>query len=245
MRKRTGQSAFFSARALLALLACGVAGASILNGTLLAFFHSDPANPPRTLTFAERVMYQRAIEEVYWRHRIWPKERPDPKPSLDAVMSQALLERKVADHLRDSQELGDYWQRPITPDQLQAEMNRMAQHTKQPEILRELFAALGNDPLVIAECLARPVLAERTLAIVTSLKESSRARAETQGSATIAAVNANYMLPQVCTDDTWTPTSLANAPAAREAHTAVWTGSEMIVWGGVGADYFNTGGRYN
>ncbi len=30
----------------------------------------------RTLTFAERVAYQRAIEEVYWRHRIWPKSGP-------------------------------------------------------------------------------------------------------------------------------------------------------------------------
>ena len=40
-------------------------------------------------------------------------------------------------------------------------MDRMAQHTKQPEVLRELFDALGNDPFVIAECLARPVLAER------------------------------------------------------------------------------------
>ena len=40
-------------------------------------------------------------------------------------------------------------------------MERMAQHTKQPEVLREIFAALGNDPFVIAECLARPVLSER------------------------------------------------------------------------------------
>jgi hypothetical protein len=47
-----------------------------------------------TLTFADRVAYQRAIEEVYWRHRIWPAQRPDPKPSLDAVMSQAQLEKK-------------------------------------------------------------------------------------------------------------------------------------------------------
>ena len=30
-------------------------------------------------------------------------------------------------------------------------------------MLRELFEALGNDPLVIAECLARPALAERLL----------------------------------------------------------------------------------
>ena len=35
----------------------------------------------RTLTFEERVAYQYAIEEVYWRHRIWPKDNPGPKPS--------------------------------------------------------------------------------------------------------------------------------------------------------------------
>src|SRR5262249_53575378 len=58
-----------------------------------------------TLSFAERVAYQRAIEDVYWRHRIWPNNRPDRKPSLDAVMSQAQLEKKVADYLRKSQVL--------------------------------------------------------------------------------------------------------------------------------------------
>jgi N-acetylneuraminic acid mutarotase len=46
--------------------------------------------------------------------------------------------------------------------------------------------------------------------------------------------------------DSWIATSLINAPAARTDHTAVWTGSEMIVWGGAGSGgYFNTGGRYN
>ena len=216
-------------------------------GIVLAFFRPEATAKisKRTLTFAERVAYQRMIEEVYWRHRIWPKENAQPKPALDAVMSQAQLEKKVADYLRNSQTLEDSEHHPITAQQLQTEMDRIAKHTKQPEVLHELFEALGNDPLVIAECLARPVLAERTLAIVASLKEPSRTRAETQGLATIAAVRANYMLPQICTDDTWTPTSLTNAPDAREAHTAVWTGSEMIVWGGVGAFYFNTGGRYN
>jgi len=47
--------------------------------------------------------------------------------------------------LRNSQKLDDC-QQPITPGQLQAEMDRMAEHTKQPGVLRELFAALGNDP---------------------------------------------------------------------------------------------------
>ncbi len=49
--------------------------------------------------------------------------------------------------------------------------------------------------------------------------------------------------------DSWTATSTTNAPAGRIEHTAVWTGSEMIVWGGYFYDgsphYLNTGGRYN
>src|SRR6187551_1863473 len=55
----------------------------------------------RSLSFAERVAYQRAIEDVYWRHRIWPNTNPGPKPSLDAVMSQAEIERKVTEYLRN------------------------------------------------------------------------------------------------------------------------------------------------
>src|SRR5438477_11391873 len=164
MQKLNSRSAFLNVRAVVALFVCAVA-CLIATGTLLAFFYSEaPTNvSQRTLTFAERVGYQRVIEDVYWRHRIWPKERPDPKPSLDAVMSQAQLEKKVGDYLRKSQALEDHWQRPITAQPLQAEMDRMAKHTKQPEVLRELFEALGNDPFVIAECLARPALAERLL----------------------------------------------------------------------------------
>jgi hypothetical protein len=46
------------------------------------------------------------------------------------------------------------------------------------------------------------------------------------------------------TTDSWLSTSIgANAPAVRSFHTAVWTGSEMIVWGGGGS--LNTGGKYN
>jgi hypothetical protein len=162
---------------LLLLLAIFVI--PIARGALLAVVRPEApvklSHPAAAgLTFAQRVAYQRAIEEVYWRHRIWPRnrvERPDPKPSLAAVMSQAQLEKKVHDYLRKSRALEDYWQQRITGEQLQKEIDRMAQQTKQPEVLREIFAALGNDSFVIAECLARPVLAERTWAIVTSLEK--------------------------------------------------------------------------
>jgi hypothetical protein len=133
------------------------------------------ASQPRAFSFAERVAYQRAIEDVYWRHRIWPKENPDSKPSLDAVMSQAQLENKVAGYLHDSLVLEDFWQRPITAEQLQAEIDRMARETKQPEVLRELFETLGNDPAVIAECLARPL--SRCLFLWKSLADAPDAKA--------------------------------------------------------------------
>ena len=212
----------------------------------------------RTLTFAERVAYQRAIEEVYWRHRIWPKENADAKPSLDAVMSQAQIEKKVEDYLRDSQALEDYWQTPITPEQLQAEMERMAHHTKQPQVLREIFQALGDDPFVIAECLARPVLAERPVRrqsdVATGGDGSPSRPVVSLARPAVAPYQANvaYQLPVIsspsagCIGDTWTPTSLINASTARLDHTAVWTGTEMIVWGGFSSGAtLNTGGRYD
>jgi N-acetylneuraminic acid mutarotase len=332
---------------------------------------AKPAQQRTVLTLADRVAYQRAIEEVYWRHRIRPKERPDPKPSLDEVMPPEKLKKKVEDYLRNSQALEDYWQKPISSEQLQAEMERMAQRTKQPEVLRELFEALGKDPYVIAECLARPALSERLLTdfyphdqrfhgelrqraeadlrthhaieqmkqtsgkyseielvrsdsaqeaenrgtetgvklnssewdenvqklaamfgdaprahvktgVLSSLQEdesgyyatailkkskdrlklatiewrkepleSWRARAESQMPKEMLGANASYTLPKIsdgasgCTDDTWTAT--ASEPSGRSYHTAVWTGSEMIVWGGLNSDYSysNTGGRYN
>ena len=329
---------------------------------------AKPAQQRTMLTLADRVAYQRAMEEVYWHHRIWPKERPDPKPSLDQVMPSAQLEKKVEDYLRNSEALEDYWQQPLSAEQLQAEMERMAQHTKQPEVLRELFKALGNDPFVIAECLARPALSERLLTnfyahdqrfhgqlrqraeadlrthhtvrqmkqtsgnysevelvrsdsgqdeesrgAETSVKmnspdwnenvqklaamfggvpttqiktgavsplqedegrfyatavvkksigrmklatvewrkeplESWKSRTANQTPRIMAAATTCYTLPAIsdgatgCTDDTWTTTTTTSTPSGRRLHTAVWTGSEMIVWGGDNGG--NTGGRY-
>jgi len=49
------------------------------------------------------------------------------------------------------------------------------------------------------------------------------------------------------TKDQWKATSTTNAPSARYVHTAVWTGSEMIIWGGrySSSGYSKDGARYN
>ncbi|MGH8099933.1 MAG: Kelch repeat-containing protein, partial [Chthoniobacterales bacterium] len=352
--------ALLSTSAILLAAGRGLApGESILRSQL--------ASQRRTLSFADRVGYQIAIEEVYWRHRIWLGK--EAKPSLGQVMSQAQIQKKVEDYLRKSQVLEDYWQQPLTGEQLQSEMDRIANQTKQPDVLRELFQALGNDPFVIAECLARPALAERLLrnsyafdgrihgklrlraeadlqayhsvgqmkqtsgtyseiefvkrdrgqvssvsgrAIpvngrewnqtleklaapfktaksklaplsigqLSSLQEDEThyyalaviaktdhdlklatlswakepleswiARAKNQAVRAVSGVVACYTLPRGsdgagCINDAWTAT--AAPPDARTGHTAIWTGSEMIVWGGRGGNsYFDTGARYN
>ncbi|HKP03664.1 MAG TPA: kelch repeat-containing protein [Chthoniobacterales bacterium] len=235
-----------STRRLFLTVAIGSAVVSALVSLRAA--QTEPEVFQRTLTFEERVENQRKIEEVYWRHRIWPKERTDPKPELRAVMSRDQIETKVRDHLRSSRMLEDYWQRPVSSAQVQAEMDRIAQETKDPEMLRELFEALGNDPFVIAECLVRPALSERRANEFygTSPKPANQRRAAGGSD----AVFTGYSLPVltsnagVCTDNTWSP--LIDVPAHRSGHTMVWTGSEMIVWGGGNYDRaLATGDRYN
>src|SRR5436309_13640325 len=43
------------------------------------------------LEIETRIAAQRAIEGVYWQHRIWPSDNPDPKPSLGGVLSESVL----------------------------------------------------------------------------------------------------------------------------------------------------------
>ena len=46
--------------------------------------------------------------------------------------------------------------------------------------------------------------------------------------------------------DSWTAMETSGAAPGRAQHTAVWTGTEMIVWGGQGVGgYLDTGGRYD
>src|SRR5207245_1660823 len=46
-------------------------------------------------------------------------------------------------------------------------------------------------------------------------------------------------------NDAWGPTSSTGAPTRRDAHTAVWTGSTMVIWGGNSDGAVNTGAIYD
>ncbi len=69
----------------------------------------------------------------------------------------------MSEALRQSNAIKALWGEPVSGAQLQAEMERMAQTSRNPEMLQELWAALGNDPRKIAECLARPLLVESAI----------------------------------------------------------------------------------
>lgn len=43
----------------------------------------------------------------------------------------------------------------------------------------------------------------------------------------------------------WTAITTTGAPPQRDSHAAVWTGTEMLVWGGWGGGPLNSGGLYN
>ncbi len=252
---RVGRSVVWLAPGLLLVLAA----ARFLVHTSAASSAGRPS-----LTFEERVAAQRAIEEVYWRHRLWPKENPQPKPSLDQVLPEAAVRAKVEDYLRKSQALEVFWQRPITAEQLQAEMERQARQTKQPDALRELWAALGNDPSLIAECLARPALAERLSRECFAAEQRARKdmaapfdewwdSVKTEMASDVATAGSEYWLPEMTAApgsnlaNTWTATSTTGAPTSRTDQMAVWTGNEMIIWSGRPDPFlrYNDGGRYN
>jgi len=127
----------------------------------VAFCASASVAAAEPLGFEERVAAQEAIQRVYHRHRIWPN--PGERPAFESAVTKEQLEKQVREYLKESNLLEKYWGRPLMGAQLQAELDRMCANTKAPDRLLEIFDALGNDPLLIAECVARPALSDRML----------------------------------------------------------------------------------
>ena len=62
-----------------------------------------------------------------------------------------------------------------------------------------------------------------------------------------SGIDQTGLLTSASAANTWMALSAAGAPTIRGQHTAVWTGTEMIVWGGresVGS-HLDDGARYN
>jgi len=246
--------------------------------------HASPARIPsrvtevptgRALSFAERVAAQEAIERVYYSHQL------DATLSFEQAVPRSLLERKVQKYLQESAALESFWHTPVTADMLAAEWLRIARESRFPERLREIGAALGDDPFLIQECFIRPVLANRLTRGFFDFDPRFQANARVPKQSweawweeirprldpaavvpvafdawpdferagvsrmdlTIPSPGLPATTESCIPDDTWLQDPV---PDGRRAHTAVWTGTQMIIWGGqTGLGMTRTGSRYD
>jgi N-acetylneuraminic acid mutarotase len=84
------------------------------------------------------------------------------------------------------------------------------------------------------------------LTLANSTTYYSSIRAVDAAGNTGSAVNGDgWTTPAASGANTWASTTTTGAPSIRGQYSAVWTGSEMIVWGGTDGSYLNTGSRYN
>jgi N-acetylneuraminic acid mutarotase len=128
---------------------------------LTSMASSAQGAPSVSLSLGDRISCQAAIERVYWRHRTSASDDATSKPSFEESVPANIIQARAEDVVLKSTALERFWGVTITGAQLQAELDRMAANSKSPDVLAELFAAVGNDPQAAAECLARPLLVDR------------------------------------------------------------------------------------
>ena len=164
--------------------------------------------PRAGLSFNERVRLQEIVERVGHRHLVG-----DP-PSLDNAAARRSIRQKVAGQLAYEALLGARMGRALSSTDLEAELARIERETQDPQRLSELREALGDDDSRLLEGWVRPTLVGRLLLGDTDLVATSDATGD-------PARPGWEMIPPL--PETW------------EYHCAVWTGTHMIVWGGVSA----------
>jgi hypothetical protein len=133
--RKSGRSRWFAVITLLLTLSCTVGAAD----------------------FATLCADHAAIERVYYNHRT------GTKPSFEESLPRATLENLVRQDLKKEAVLKKNYGVAITPEMLDAEVNRINTTTRAPEMLAEIKAALGNDLARFADAFARPILVERLL----------------------------------------------------------------------------------
>jgi len=107
---------------------------------------------------------------------------------------------------------------------LDREARRIGDRSRAPHRLDAMRAALGHEPSKIRECLVLPRVAH----MLDELIAGDRPAPGVAG-------------PKSELWEWWVSPMVFEG---RQFHTAVWTGNEMIVWGGRAGDVVNTGGIY-
>ena len=200
-----------------------------------------------------RTACQMQIEDFRLQHRIWPEHNGGLGPDRRELIDDRTVRSRVRANLELEQQLVSEFGIRFDWRALQAELDRMARNTRMPERLQALFEVLGNDPLTLAECLARPALVERHSQRLTDKDAGGTGPGAKWGGHSARTLSGSGIqslsVPEISSEsgggevDAW---RVEDFPDGRFSHTSVWTGSEMIVWGGsAGGSVLDTGSRYD
>lgn len=107
--------------------------------------------------FDDLLQDRRAIEEVYHHHRL------NTQRTFEEAMPMETVKMLVQRDLHKEAVLKRAYGVTITQPMMRAEMQRIDQTTRAPEILAEVKAALGNDAERFARVYVKPIIVEREL----------------------------------------------------------------------------------
>jgi hypothetical protein len=111
----------------------------------------------RAEDLAALVRDRATIERVYYNHRL------GQKPPFEETLPPSTLADLVQQDLKKEAVLRKTYGVAITPALLEAEVQRINTTTRAPDMLAEIKAALGNDPVKFAQVFAKRILVEREL----------------------------------------------------------------------------------
>ncbi len=116
-----------------------------------------PQSPPRTLTRAEVAAGMAALERVRNRHRLGSEDHFERRFPLETWVERS---REMA---RKTDCLASRFGVVVDDAALSRALHRVLSSTQDAAMLEEMLDALGRDPVLIKECLIRPLLVERLL----------------------------------------------------------------------------------
>src|SRR5436309_714591 len=226
----------------------------------------------RDLSFQERLAAEERIQRVYYSHQVGtslPFEQVVPRDVLEKRVSNYLKESAALrrfwgvavtaeDLRREMLRMSSSTHLPARLEELYAALGHdsfLVQECLARPALVDRWARsfFSSDPRLeerrwdewwTSAAPGLPADSVRAVAKETAPLPMPFARTQdawtNSGPQAATATNGGACVP----DDLWRSGDLGHVPYPRSHHTAVWTGSLMIVWGG-GDTFLNTGGRYD
>ena len=229
---------------------------------LLGYFFNANANDWKHLDsqgyLDKQLSCQLKVHELQWSHTIWPEHNKSPKPLFSNRFDIKILKQNIEETLVSEQLLTEHYSTTISSEMLQKELNRIVRNTKNPTRLKQYFSLFDNNANSIVECLVRPIVVKNLWRKNTN---ATKVYSDQKNLLVVPETTEfDYIIPKFHNDkelltkntlsqesDIWLTMNSADAPQARYYHTAVWTGSKMIVWGGQNSsnNELQNGGLYD